>query len=33
MTVTFGFMDALIYIKWMTDYSGDNSGDAPGIIN
>lgn len=33
MIVTFAFMDALIIIKWSSDYTGANSANAPGIIN
>jgi len=33
MCLTFGFMDALIIIKWNENWTGDNSGSAPGIIN
>lgn len=33
MMVTFGFMDALIFIKWSQDYSGAAGGTAPAIIN
>jgi len=32
MIVTFGFMDALIFIKWNIDYRGDTE-SAPAIIN
>ncbi len=32
LLVLFGYMDALIVIKWLTDYSGKES-RAPGIIN
>jgi len=33
MFVTFAFMDALIFIKWSSDYTGEASAHAPGIIN
>jgi hypothetical protein len=31
LTVLFGYMDLLVIVKWLTDYSG-HEGRAPGII-
>lgn len=33
MTVTFGYMDFLIFYKWSSDFRGEASKDAPSIIN
>lgn len=33
MLCTFTFMDFMIFYKWNTDWSGENSAKAPFIIN
>lgn len=33
LTVTFGYMDFLIFYKWASDFTGENSANAPSIIS